>query len=122
MSIRSTLSKIAFVFSFAAIALTANAQHEISEHARLAVLLRQLDMLERIANDSQTLSHNQTSRYHFDYPRLHSDMQRIRSGIRDYLTPQRAQPRDPVEISGQYLLERTSEHITNRMNGEKGQL
>ena len=78
----------------------------LSEHAQLAMMIRQLDMLERIATESQTLSQNQISRYHFDYPRLHTDMRRIRTGIRDYLTPQRAQPRDPVGISGQYITER----------------
>lgn len=74
------------------------------EHAQLAMFVRQLDTLERIAGQSQMLSH-QRSRYHFDYQQLHEDMQRIRSGIRDYLTPQRAQPRDPVEITGQYITE-----------------
>ncbi|RMV84787.1 hypothetical protein ALP04_05408, partial [Pseudomonas amygdali pv. sesami] len=41
-------------------------------------------------------------RYHMDYSRLVSDIARIRQGLQDYLTPSRAQPRDPVEISGQY--------------------
>ena len=93
----------------------ANAQPaNFSEHAQLAMMIRQLDMLERIAAEGQTLSFNQTGRYHFDYPRLHTDMQRIRTGIRDYLTPQRAQPRDPVEITGDYIKERS-------LSGEKGQ-
>ncbi|RUS67751.1 hypothetical protein CUZ56_00228 [Saezia sanguinis] len=83
------------------------------EHAQLAIFVRQLDTLERIAAESQMLSQHQKSRYHFDYPRLHEDMQRIRNGIRDYLTPQRAQPRDPVEITGQY--------ITEHVNSRKGQ-
>ena len=116
MSIPSFISKITIVISFSVIAISANAQHEISEHARLAILVRQLDMLERIATESQTLSCNQNGRYYFDYQRLHTDMQRIRTGIRDYLTPQRAQPRDPVEISGNYITERTTPHI----DGGKG--
>jgi len=100
--------KIALAVWLSLCAVCATAQsYEISEHARLAVLVRQLDLLERIAAESQTLPTSQpTTRYHFDYPRLHTDLQRIRSGIYDYLTPQRAQPRDPVEITGQYLRQR----------------
>jgi RAQPRD family integrative conjugative element protein len=113
---------IVFAVSFAAFAFSAHAQdHEISEHARLAVLVRQLDMLERIATESQVLSQNQTSRYHFDYSRLHADMQRVRCGIRDYLRPQRAQPRDPVEITGQYVIEHITERTTEHTNSGKGQ-
>jgi hypothetical protein len=29
----------------------------------------------------------------------------VRSGLRDYLTPPRAQPRDPAELAGQYRTE-----------------
>nr|WP_273649646.1 RAQPRD family integrative conjugative element protein [Pseudomonas aeruginosa] len=35
-------------------------------------------------------------------PRVRKDLQRVRAGIQDYLTPPRAQPRDPVELSGDY--------------------
>jgi len=82
------------------------------EHAQLTILVRQLEMLDRMVNENQMLS-QQHSRYHFDYQRLHHDMQRIRDGIRDYLSPQRAQPRDPVEITGHYTIE--------RINSGKGQ-
>ncbi|WP_405045738.1 RAQPRD family integrative conjugative element protein [Pseudomonas aeruginosa] len=33
---------------------------------------------------------------------MRKDLQRVRAGIQDYLTPPRAQPRDPVELSGDY--------------------
>lgn len=71
------------------------------ENARLAALVRQLDMLERIAAQSASSSPAGT-RYHFDYARLRQDLTRIRTGIEDYLSPRRAQPRDPNTLSGEY--------------------
>ena len=72
------------------------------EHAQLAGLIRQLDMLERTARHGASLARDERARYHFDYARLHQDIERIRAGVRDYLTPPRAQPRDPIELSGDY--------------------
>lgn len=72
------------------------------EHAQLAALARQLDLLERTARQSASLAGYERARYHFDYARLHQDIERIRQGLHDYLTPQRAQPRDPVELLGDY--------------------
>jgi RAQPRD family integrative conjugative element protein len=80
-----------------------------SEHAQLAALVRQLDMLDRLAEHSATLPRPDGSRYHFDYARLREDIERVRAGIRDYLTPQRAQPRDPVALVGGYRLESAEE-------------
>ncbi|WP_458079571.1 integrative conjugative element protein, RAQPRD family, partial [Pseudomonas aeruginosa] len=40
----------------------------------------------------------------FDYSRLAADLQRIRQGLQDYMTPSRAQPRDPSDLSGSYTL------------------
>ena len=37
--------------------------------------------------------------------KLREDIERVRSGIRDYLTPQRAQPRDPATLIGDYRQE-----------------
>lgn len=75
------------------------------EHAQLAALVRQLDLLERTARHSASLGRDERARYHFDYARLHQDIERIRAGINDYLTPQRAQPRDPVALVGGYRRE-----------------
>ncbi|WP_337261528.1 MULTISPECIES: integrative conjugative element protein, RAQPRD family [unclassified Serratia (in: enterobacteria)] len=79
--------------------------HAEPEQAQLTLILRQLDMLERQAQSSAQSSTEATGRYHFDYPRLQADIGRIRTGIHDYLTPQRAQPRDPVLLSGDYQRE-----------------
>lgn len=76
-----------------------------TEHTQLAALIRQLDMLDRLAEHSERLPKQDASRYHFDYARLREDIERVRSGIRDYLTPQRAQPRDPTTLIGDYRQE-----------------
>jgi len=76
------------------------------ENARLAALLRQLDALDRMAAMSAAAAPSGT-RYHFDYARLRQDVARIRTGIEDYLSPQRAQPRDPDALTGEYQIERT---------------
>ncbi|EKF74699.1 hypothetical protein A11A3_07763 [Alcanivorax hongdengensis A-11-3] len=73
-----------------------------NEQTQLAALIRQLDMIDRLAKHSANLPHPEGSRYHFDYARLTKDIEHVRQGIRDYLVPQRAQPRDPVELLGDY--------------------
>ncbi|RRW33735.1 MULTISPECIES: RAQPRD family integrative conjugative element protein [Pseudomonadaceae] len=72
------------------------------EHARLAAALRQLDSIERLVAQQATQQHDEHARYHFDYARLSADLDRVRAGIRDYLTPTRAQPRDPAVLLGDY--------------------
>lgn len=75
------------------------------EATRMMGLLRQLDQIERLAEDSARLPRDDTSRYHFDYTRFRDDLQRMRQGIRDHLSPQRAQPRDPLPLQGDYRRE-----------------
>jgi len=83
-------------------ALPASAGDAAPEHTKLAAIVRQLDLLERRTQHSTSIAHAERARYHFDYSRLRQDIQRIRAGIHDYLTPPRAQPRDPVELLGDY--------------------
>ncbi len=73
------------------------------ERVQLETVLRQLDTLERHADSSAALPHSIATRYHFDYLRLREDIQRIRSGVQSYLTPQRAQARDPAPMLGEYI-------------------
>ncbi|HBO0987398.1 TPA: hypothetical protein SL402_002446 [Pseudomonas aeruginosa] len=75
----------------------------------LAALVRQLEGLERQAERGAVratarFEHNDT-RYHFDFGRLLEDMRRIRSGVQSYLTPVRAQPRDPDELRTEYRVD-----------------
>ncbi|MGP6112141.1 integrative conjugative element protein, RAQPRD family [Pseudomonas aeruginosa] len=78
------------------------------EHARLAAALRQLDSIERLVAQQATQQLDEHARYHFDYARLSADLDRVRAGIRDYLTPTRAQPRDPAVLLGDYRQPTTS--------------
>ncbi|WDJ88988.1 RAQPRD family integrative conjugative element protein [Xanthomonas campestris] len=72
----------------------------------IAAALRQLDALDRLIQNSETSTVVAPGqRYYLDYSRLRADVARVRGGLHDYLTPPRAQPRDPVEIVGQYRAE-----------------
>ena len=96
---------VAFLVSLKA----APAADVASEDAQLAILVRQLDMIDRLAAQSEQLPHESTARYHFDYSRLHADVLRIRAGIQNYLSPQRAQPRDPDLLLGDYRAEQKTQ-------------
>ena len=76
-----------------------------SESARLTLIQRQLDTIDRLADASEALPVTDGNRYHFDYARLHADIARMRRGIGDYLTPPRAQPRDPSALTGDYRVD-----------------
>ncbi|GHU04885.1 hypothetical protein FACS1894158_06180 [Betaproteobacteria bacterium] len=78
------------------------AADETAEHERLAAMVRQLDLIDRLAEHAATVSPQDPTRYHFDYERLREDVGRVRAGLQDYLVPLRAQPRDPVELRGDY--------------------
>ncbi|HBP5995004.1 RAQPRD family integrative conjugative element protein [Pseudomonas aeruginosa] len=72
------------------------------DREQLAALARQLDLIDRLAEHAANTAPQERARYHFDHARLRDDLQRVRAGIQDYLTPPRAQPRDTVELSGDY--------------------
>ncbi|MFU0490004.1 RAQPRD family integrative conjugative element protein [Pseudomonas syringae] len=106
-AIRSTSSRVQICLTAVLICTPlpstyAHAAGTASEQANVEVMIRQLNALEAVAQRSADLPNESAQRYHLDYPRLVSDIARIRQGLQDYLTPSRAQPRDPVEISGQY--------------------
>lgn len=76
------------------------------ERAELALILKQLDTIDVLARRAEASSAAGTDeRYRFDYPRLTQDIQRIRQGVRGYLSPSRSQPRDPGALVGDYLLD-----------------
>ncbi len=80
----------------------ASADDATPEHARLAAALRQLDSIERLVAQQAAQQQDERTRYHFDYARLTADLERVRAGIHDYLTPTRAQPRDSALLFGDY--------------------
>lgn len=79
------------------------------EQVQLGFIQRQLDTIETSAHKAEASSIAEPNeRYRFDYPQLIQDIQRIRHGVQDYLSPSRAQPRDPTELVGDYRLDTPS--------------
>jgi len=81
----------------------ASAGDASAEHEHLAALARQLDLIDRLAEHAAHTAPQERARYHFDYAQLRADLERVRAGLQDYLVPQRAQPRDPVPLAGDYV-------------------
>lgn len=79
-----------------------------SERERLAAVVRQLETLDYLLEGGADEPRH-GERYYFDYARLREDLARVRAGIREYLAPQRAQPRDPVPLLSDYRRESDSE-------------
>ncbi|NCE85760.1 RAQPRD family integrative conjugative element protein [Pseudomonas sp. Q1] len=79
------------------------------EQEQLSLIQQQLDIIERLATQAEAASTAEpVERYRFDYLRLSQDIQRIRHGVQGYLSPSRAQPRDPSELVGDYRLDTPS--------------
>ena len=89
--------------SFSALQPAVAADGVAMEREQLAVLARQLDLIDRLAEHAANSAPQERARYHFDYARLRADLKRVRAGLQDYLVPQRAQPRDPVPLAGDYV-------------------
>ena len=81
----------------------AHAGDDVPERERLAALARQIELADRLAEHATDTAPQDRARYHFDYARLRADLKVIRAGLQDYLVPQRAQPRDPVPLTGDYV-------------------
>ncbi|WP_350310354.1 RAQPRD family integrative conjugative element protein [Pseudomonas sp. lyk4-TYG-107] len=81
---------------------TATAQELSKETIRLATLIRELNAIDRIASLGDTVKDLESQRYHFNYTRLRTDIQRVRTGIEQHLSPQRAAPRDVISLHGNY--------------------
>ncbi|EET6913181.1 conjugal transfer protein [Escherichia coli] len=79
----------------------------LTEREELTLSLSQLTQIEASLHRAQQ-SASTSERYYFDYPRIHSDITTLRSGIEHYLTPARAQPRDTTTLFGQYREEKTT--------------
>lgn len=102
------------VFPIRVLMLTVIAFHSdcfaAGEHEQqLSLLIRQLDTLDTLVlRASRDEAPESNTRYRFDYPRLTQDIQRIRQGVKNYLSPSRAQPRDSTELVGEYRLDTLS--------------
>lgn len=81
----------------------------LTEREELTLSLNQLSQIEASLHRAQQSARTGINeRYYFDYPRIHSDITTLRSGIENYLTPTRAQPRDTATLVGQYREEKTT--------------
>ncbi|HIH9484243.1 integrative conjugative element protein, RAQPRD family [Klebsiella quasipneumoniae] len=81
----------------------------LTEREELTLTLNQLSQIEASLHRAQQSARTGINeRYYFDYPRSHGDITTLRSGIENYLTPARAQPRDTATLAGQYREEKTT--------------
>ncbi|EBG6450384.1 conjugal transfer protein [Salmonella enterica] len=81
----------------------------LTEREELALSLSQLSQTEASLHRAQQSARTGINeRYYFDYPRILNDITTLRSGIENYLTPARSQPRDTATLVGQYREEKTS--------------
>ncbi|NWL48733.1 hypothetical protein DM819_23420 [Pseudomonas hunanensis] len=79
---------------------------ESRERSDLGLVQQQLTAIELLADRAGRGSDGiDGARYRFDYPRFAVDLERVREGIQQYLSPSRAQPADLVELAGQYRAE-----------------
>lgn len=74
----------------------------VDEHQQLTFVLRQLDAADGLSTAHTNAVIDPNARYTFDYARLSADIDLIRQGINGYLTPSRAQPRNPPDLTGHY--------------------
>lgn len=87
------------------IAFTAAAE-DVRERSDLGLVQRQIDAINLLADRAHSsATGTDRVRYRFDYARLTADLERVRHGISNYLSPSRAQPTDLVELSGDYRTE-----------------
>ncbi|SDU66827.1 integrative conjugative element protein, RAQPRD family [Pseudomonas mediterranea] len=94
-----------FIFSLSIIHDACYAASD-NERQQLSLIQQQLDVIEHLATRAETaITAESGERYHFDYSRLIRDIRRIRQGVRGYLLPSRAQPRDLTEVMGVYRLD-----------------
>jgi RAQPRD family integrative conjugative element protein len=101
---RRTVPAVVLAWSLMA-CLSSSAQDASIERERLTAILREFETIERLTSASESVAPAQGTRYHFDYARLRADLARVKAGIEDYLSPPRAQPRDPQTLQGDYRRE-----------------
>lgn len=98
-----------FWFLFILLVLPPAFAAPLTEREELTLSLNQLRQIEAsLHRAQQSAKTGINERYYFDYPRIHSDISTLRSGIENYLTPIRAQPRDTATLVGQYREEKTT--------------
>lgn len=98
-----------FILTIALCPMTSIFAVPLTEREELTLSLSQLSQIEASLHRAQQSARTGINeRYYFDYPRIHSDITTLRSGIEHYLTPTRAQPRDMAPLVGRYREEKTT--------------
>lgn len=103
INLKNSLVKTGFCLFLITRSLSVTAQ-ENTEREHLTALTRQLRLMQQMTDTHIELyaKNQHRARFYFDYQRLKADLQQVENGINDYLVPKRAQPRDPLELSGYY--------------------
>lgn len=105
----SLIANLTCLAGLSLISLNANAT-TAQETQELALALKQLAAVEAIIDraeqQGQLSAASPETRYVFDYGALRADLDRVESGIQQFLTPSRAQPRDAAQLNGSYLNDR----------------
>lgn len=86
------------------VSLSATAQ-DTFERSDLGLVQRQLTAIEQLADRARSSVDAAEARYRFDYSRFAADLERMRQGIHNYLSPSRAQPAVLVELADEYRAE-----------------
>lgn len=84
------------------VTLTAAAQDN-RERSDLGLVQQQIIVIEQLAIRARSSQVDADgARYRFDYPRFAADLEHVRHGINEYLSPSRAQPTDLIELTSDY--------------------
>lgn len=82
------------------------AAHDDRERLELGLVQRHFTAIGQLADRASRSSVDADgARYRFDYSKFAADLERVKQGIHRYLSPSRAQPIDPVELTGDYRAE-----------------
>jgi RAQPRD family integrative conjugative element protein len=82
-------------------ALPASADEIETERARLAGIVKELSLTERLTYSAEATAPSET-RIHFDYSALRRDLNAVRTGIEEYLQSPSSEPRKVEPIRGDY--------------------
>lgn len=104
MVLKKTIQQFALWLLLGLVSGTCIASNHL-EQTELADITRQLTIIEHRINVQASKPITERQRYYFDYKRLKQDISTIKQGINRYQNPIRAQPRDPIILTGDYQTE-----------------
>lgn len=104
----SRFKKITFTLVLSGLLSTQAIASEVFEREQLSLILKQVKNAQRITVAAhEKITPTETERFWFDYESLERDLKKIELGIEDYMTPNRAQPRElHDEVASSYTRDR----------------